>query len=113
MQEEIYERRVDGEKIPRGHPDLRDRAHSFHQPRQHHEYSDPFKKIPEQWSRQMKAEREHYHALADRKDDEDTKTIRLANQLKVGRRNKPHAEDSAVITAGISANAAWAAHANR
>ncbi|CRL26731.1 unnamed protein product [Penicillium camemberti] len=110
LQEQIYERRADGERIPTGHPDLRDRAHSFHQPREHHEYSDPFKKIPKQWSRQMQAEREHYHALCDRKEEDQA--IRLADALPVGRKVKPHPNDSTVIKAGITANEAWAAHCN-
>ncbi|CAG8895260.1 unnamed protein product [Penicillium egyptiacum] len=112
MQEQIYDRRADGEKIPQGHPDLRDRANSFHQPRQHHEYSDPFKKIPQKWSKQMDAEWKSYHALSDRNEDEDTEAIRLAYHVGVGRKHKPHPDQGTTIKAGISASDAWAVHLN-
>ncbi|CAP97191.1 hypothetical protein EN45_084430 [Penicillium chrysogenum] len=113
VQEEIYDRRADGENIPAGHPDLRDRAHSFHEPIQPHKYSDPFKKIPQQWSGQMRAERSNYHALCDRKKDKDSEAIRLASDLGMGRKHKARPEQGTIIKAGISGCEAWAAHSNR
>ncbi|KAJ5458684.1 hypothetical protein N7475_010072, partial [Penicillium sp. IBT 31633x] len=81
----IYERRADGEVIPQGHPDLHDRAHTFHHPRQHHEYSDPFVKIPKSYSRQMVAEHNEYHVIGDdRQNTTRKKIVTAAVSLSIG-----------------------------
>lgn len=40
-QEEIFNRRAEGDRFSRDHPELRDRAHSFHDPIRQHEYPPP------------------------------------------------------------------------
>lgn len=86
QQEDIYNRRANGERIPRGHPDLHNRANSFHQPREHHAYSDPFETRPKKWTNQMVAEHTKYHAAGDFKDAQTRQyevDLHIANQLSV------------------------------
>ncbi|CAI7629981.1 unnamed protein product [Penicillium glandicola] len=106
QQAEIYDRRANGESIPLGHPDLRDRAHSFHQPRQHHAYSDPFVKRPKQWPNQMDAEHKKYHIAGDLKDPQALQNeidVQTAARLRVGSRYKFEPANGQKIKAGIAA----------
>ncbi|KAJ5849147.1 hypothetical protein N7534_007836 [Penicillium rubens] len=91
-QEEIYDRRANGERMLPGHPDLRDRAHSFHQPRQHHAYSDPFETRPPEWSNQMNLQNEAI--------------LKTAHDLRVGERWPFNPADGPILqTAMVAARA--------
>lgn len=106
QQEEIYDRRANGERIPLGHPDLRDRAHTFHQPRQHHAYSDPFDTRPQKWSKQMTAEHGIYHIAGDRKDAQTRQNeanLHIANHARVGPRHAFNPANGPIIKTGIEA----------
>ncbi|KAJ5426325.1 hypothetical protein N7465_001395 [Penicillium sp. CMV-2018d] len=90
QQEEIYDRRANGERIPPGHPDLHNRAHTFHPPRQHPVYSDPFETRPQEWSNQMSAEHKLYHTAGDKNDPQARKNKAVSDaayHLKVGPRH--------------------------
>lgn len=90
QQEEIFDRRAAGERFPKGHSELRDRAHTFHQPRQQHEYSDPYRKVPQPWTNQMTAEHRYYHALSDSKVPKTSKEVaQKAQRLRFGPKNPP------------------------
>ncbi|KAK4868397.1 hypothetical protein LT330_007119 [Penicillium expansum] len=115
QQEDIYNRRANGEIIPPGHPDLHDRAHSFHQPRQYHAYSDPFETRPEAWSNQMSAEHNKYHFAGDAKDAQTRQyevDLKLANHAKTGPRHPFDPANGQKIKTGIAAAQALAIRAN-
>ncbi|KAJ5530401.1 hypothetical protein N7527_003794 [Penicillium freii] len=106
QQEDIYNRRANGGEIPAGHPDLHDRAHTFHQPRQHHAYSDPFETRPEVWSNQMRAEHGMYHIAGDRKDAQTRQNeanLHIANHARVGARHPFNPANGPNIKTGIVA----------
>lgn len=101
-QEEIFDRRAAGERFPMDHPELRDRAHSFHHPRQQHQYTVPYEKMPQPWTSLMQAEHDYYHALSDGKEAKAyTKAIGKAMNTPVGRNTVPMIEHGDKIKAGI------------
>jgi hypothetical protein len=108
-QEEIYDRRANGERMLPGHPDLRDRAHSFHQPRQHHAYSDPFETRPPEWSNHMVAEYQRYHYSGDNKNPQNLQNeaiLKTAHDLRVGERHPFNPADGPFLqTAMVAARA--------
>ncbi|KGO74997.1 hypothetical protein PITC_032350 [Penicillium italicum] len=115
QQEEIYNRRATGEIIPPGHPDLHDRAHSFHQPRQHHAYSDPFETRPETWSSQMNAEHTEYHVAGDIKDPQALQNevdAHAAYHLRVGSKHPFIPAHGPMIKTGIAAAQAMVTREN-
>ncbi|KAJ6183678.1 hypothetical protein N7519_004979 [Penicillium mononematosum] len=105
-QEEIYDRRANGERMLPGHPDLRDRAHSFHQPRQHHAYSDPFETRPPKWSNQMDAEYKQYHSSGDNKTPQNVQNeayMTTAHRLPVGDKHPFNPAHGPILQTGIAA----------
>ncbi|KXG49251.1 uncharacterized protein PGRI_031210 [Penicillium griseofulvum] len=113
QQEQIYLRRAEGENIPPGHPDLHGRAHTFHPPRQIHEFTDPYVKNPNRYSKQMEAERAHYKSLALRKDRETEEAIRRATKVKIGYNNTPHEEHGLVIETALARTSSRLIQANK
>ncbi|KGO40593.1 hypothetical protein PEX2_042660 [Penicillium expansum] len=115
QQEEIYKRRANGERIPPGHPDLHDRAHSFHQPRQHHAYSDPFETRPGVWSNQMDAKHKKYHFAGDIKDPQALQNhvdTHEAHHLRVGPKHPFIPAHGPMLKTGIAAAQAMVTREN-
>ncbi|CAI7597532.1 unnamed protein product [Penicillium viridicatum] len=106
QQEDIYDRRANGERIIPGHPDLHNRAHTFHPPRQHHAYSDPFETRPQEWSNQMKAEHKLYHTAGDKDDPQARKNKAVSDatyHLKVGPKHPFIPDHGPALKVGIAA----------
>lgn len=114
-QEEIFDRRAGGERFPQGHPELRGRAHSFHPPIRQHTYTEPYEKVPQPWTNQMKTEHYHYKALSAGSDSttKHKKNVNTAKGVKVGTGHTPTKAQRDVIQKGIESADATRKLANR
>lgn len=115
-QEHILNRRANGEKIAQGHPDLHNRAHSFHEPRQPHEFSIPYETRPMPWPAHVVAEYNEYHVFDKRKDAralEQNRTISEAKVKTVGKNTPYNPEYGKLYKDGISAAISGRIEANK
>jgi hypothetical protein len=112
-QEEVFNRRALGENSLKGHPELRNRAHSFHHPRQEHVYSNPFMKQPTPYPPQMNKDYLYYKGLSDEVGVSENAAIAAVSAISIGRKNTPTISQGSQIQAGIDMGAAGVIRINK
>ncbi|KAJ5366763.1 hypothetical protein N7541_000704 [Penicillium brevicompactum] len=106
-QEEIFDRRRNGEKFPRDHPELRNRAHSY-DTTDKHKVSDPYETRPLPWKNQVQADYDRYKYLGHKDRFEPVEEIiSRGNNIQFGRNRKPSEQDQrAIHNASVAASKA-------